>query len=58
MDWIKDEKRYKTISEMPIPEHKRKRLKIPNYAKLDEALITLFTQARSECMSISGPIIQ
>jgi len=57
--WLKDEEKLRTaISEMDTPDQKRKRFKGANDTELDKAVITWFTQARTEGMPISGPNIQ
>ena len=57
--WLKDEDRLRSsLSEMDNPEEKRKRLRGAQDKELDKAVMTWFTQARTEGTPISGPNIQ
>ena len=57
--WLKDEEKLRAaISEMDDPDQQRKRFRGAKDKDLDKAVITWFTQARSEGMPLSGTNIQ
>ena len=56
--WLKHEDRLRSsLSEMDNPEQNRKHLQAAQDKELDKAVMTWFTQARTEGTPISGPNI-